>query len=123
MFNKDHPFEIDHGTGQQTYGYYPYYLNREKDNYFHLTYFRSSNAMDVIKEPVNGKTSLTFKVVGGVIDLRFFLGDINDPVETLQRMTSYAGYSSLPPFWALGFHQCRWGYENSSQLLEVLATY
>jgi hypothetical protein len=49
IFNKDHPFEIDYGTGQQTYGYYPYYLNREKDNFFHLTYFRSSNAMDIIK--------------------------------------------------------------------------
>jgi hypothetical protein len=30
MFNRDHPFEIDHGTGQQTYGYYPYFLNRGK---------------------------------------------------------------------------------------------
>jgi hypothetical protein len=52
MFNKDNPFEIDHGTGHQTYGYYPYYLNRDHYYKFHLTYFRSSNAMDVIKEAI-----------------------------------------------------------------------
>ena len=29
----------------------------------------------------------------------------------------------IPPFWSFGFHQCRWGYQNSSDLLEVLSRY
>ncbi len=39
---------MDRGTGFQTYGYYPFYLQREKNNLFHVNYFRSSNAMDTI---------------------------------------------------------------------------
>jgi len=49
IFNRDRGFGIDKGTGDQTYSYFPFYLIREKDNYFHINYFRSSNAMDVIK--------------------------------------------------------------------------
>lgn len=117
MFNRDHPFYIDQGTGQQTYGYYPYYINREKDNFFHATYFRSSNAMDAVKEEVSGKTYLTFKVIGGVIDLRFILGDRHEVRNVVSKINDYAGLPNVPPFWSLGFHQCRWGYEDSSQLL------
>jgi len=66
---------IDRGEGKQTYGYYPLYLMRERKNVFHINYFRSSNAMDVIKSTKNNKHYLTFKVIGGIVDLRFFLGE------------------------------------------------
>ena len=75
IFNRDHPFLVDHGDGHQTYGHYPYYLKKGKKNYFHLSYFRNSNAMDIIKETVGSKISLTYKAIGGVIDFRFTLGN------------------------------------------------
>ena len=50
MFNRDRGEIIDTGTGKQTYGYYPFHLQREKNNYFHINYLRNSNAMDVIME-------------------------------------------------------------------------
>lgn len=77
--------------------------------------------MDVIKEALGSRTFLTFKVIGGIIDLRFFIGDM--PQELLNSMADIAGKSNIPPFWSMGFHQCRWGYENSSMLLDVLANY
>jgi alpha-glucosidase len=48
IFNMDRPCAIDSGNGYQTYGYYPAYLVREKSGNFHMNYFRSSNAMDVV---------------------------------------------------------------------------
>lgn len=29
----------------------------------------------------------------------------------------------IPPFWSLGFHQCRWGYPDVSKLESVLSKY
>lgn len=55
---------------------------REKDNYFHINYLRSSNAMDVIKESAHGRHYLTYKVIGGVFDFRFFVGE-QDPAKLL----------------------------------------
>jgi len=50
IFNRDRGQVIDKGQGLQTYGYYPIYLQREEHaNLFHISYLRSSNAMDVIK--------------------------------------------------------------------------
>jgi hypothetical protein len=49
MFNRDRGEEIDVGTGIQTYGYYPFYLMREKSGLFHVNYYRTSSALDAIK--------------------------------------------------------------------------
>ena len=65
--------------------------------------------MDVIKSTRNNKNYLTYKVIGGIIDLRFIIHDKN-PKELLKEFNKYQGQSNIPPFWSLGFHQCRWGY-------------
>jgi hypothetical protein len=49
MFSRDRGDIIDQGIGLQTYGYYPIYMMRERQNLFHIAYFRSSNALDAIK--------------------------------------------------------------------------
>jgi alpha-glucosidase/alpha-D-xyloside xylohydrolase len=41
----------------------------------------------------------------------------------VEKLNFYAGRSEIPPFWGLGFHQCRWGYKNISMLLDVLSNY
>jgi hypothetical protein len=65
---------MDKGTGMQTYGFYPFYLQKERNNLFHINYFRNSNAMDYIKSTVDGINYITLKVIGGILDFRFFLG-------------------------------------------------
>ena len=62
---------------------------------------------------------MTIKVIGGVLDFRFFMGE-KDPETTLYKLNLYMGRSAIPPFWALGFHQCRWGYKNITYLENVL---
>ena len=78
--------------------------------------------MDVIKAEKNGKHYLTFKVIGGIFDFRFFLNEQN-PEATLEKFQLYYGRSAVPPFWSLGFHQCRWGYNDVSALENVIKGY
>jgi len=37
----------------------------------------------------------------------------------IQRFHSYIGKSTLPPFWAMGYHQSRWGYKDIGALLQT----
>ena len=75
MFNRDRASTIDDGKGLQTYGYYPVYLQREPNNYFHINYIRTSNALDVIKQTKEDKHYFIIKTIGGIFDFRFFLGE------------------------------------------------
>jgi len=88
---------------------------REGGHIFHINYLRSSNAMDVIKSTENNKHYITYKVIGGIFDFRFFLGE-QSAEATLEKMNFYMGRAAIPPFWSLGHHQCRWGYKDVSYL-------
>jgi alpha-glucosidase len=121
-FNRDRGKVIDHGTGLQTYGYYPFYLLKEQKNLFHINYLRSSNALDIIKSTKEGKHYITYKIIGGIFDFRFFLGE-EDPESLFQRLHKYSGASAIPPFWSLGFHQCKHGYQNITYLDNVVKGY
>ncbi len=77
VFSRDRGQVIDKGEGKQTYGYYPFYMLKERGNLFHINYLRSSNAMDVIKSRDDSKIYITYKVIGGIFDFRFFLGELN----------------------------------------------
>ena len=78
--------------------------------------------MDVIKSTQNSKHYITYKVIGGVLDFRFFLGEQN-PETTLEKMNLYMGRAAIPPFWGLGSHQCRWGYKDVGYLEKVIENY
>ena len=78
--------------------------------------------MDVIKSKEGEKHILTYKVIGGIFDFRFLMGE-QSPEVTLDKFHIFMGRSAVPPFWSFGFHQCRWGYENVSMLEDVLANY
>ncbi|MBN1483462.1 MAG: alpha-glucosidase [Chloroflexia bacterium] len=43
------------------------------------------------------------------------------PARALERYADLTGRPPLPPRWALGYHQCRWGYRSSEDVREVLA--
>ena len=48
--------------------------------------------MDVIKSTDSDKHAVTYKVIGGVLDFRFFLGE-QSPENTLEKMNLYMGRS------------------------------
>lgn len=43
------------------------------------------------------------------------------PQRLLERYSELTGRPPLPPRWALGYHQSRWGYKNSADLRQVMA--
>lgn len=101
------------------YGTHPFYLmpedpgNKVSDS--HGVFLLNSNAMDIV---VHDTPSITWRVLGGVLDFFVFLGPT--PLEATQQYISLIGKPSLPPYWSLGFHIARYGYNSSDKLKEVI---
>ncbi len=55
---------------------------------------------------------------GGMLRYYFISGP---PDQALERYTELTGRPPLPPRWALGYHQSRWGYRSVSDIREVAA--
>lgn len=124
IWARDLPSTIDDlRGGLSTYGLFPLYLNREKQGFFNLVYLRNSNGMDVILDKKGNTPIVTYKITGGIVDLKFFLSEKKSPEEVVKSYHTYIGGYVLPPFWSFGFHQCRWGYKSWNQLNNVLNNY
>jgi len=53
---------------------------------------------------------------GGTV--RYYLSS-GTPAELVDRYTDLTGRPPLPPRWALGYHQSRWGYDNEETIRQV----
>ncbi|HXE71499.1 MAG TPA: glycoside hydrolase family 31 protein [Candidatus Nitrosotenuis sp.] len=54
---------------------------------------------------------------GGELDYFLFYGPT--PAGVVERLTLLTGRPMLPPLWALGYHQSRWGYQHSAEIEEL----
>lgn len=52
-------------------------------------------------------------------ELRFYLIVHEDPAVVLQQYMELTGKPPLPPLWAFGYHQSRWGYPSSNKFREI----
>ncbi len=120
IFPKDQPDTVENGKpGNNLYGQQPVYLMREASGNYHLVLLRNSNAMEI---QIGDDQSLKYQVVGGIFDFQIFLGS-KDPESVVETYHQYLGKWTMPPFWSLGFHQSKWGYNNVKALNDVMQGY
>jgi len=66
---------------------------------------------------------------GDVIQVQFDLGRLQsywipgDPAHALARYSDLTGRAPLPPRWALGYHQSRWGYRSEQEIRRLAADF
>jgi len=127
LWNRDLFAEMDYGEGGKgTYGSHPLYLMHEKSGKFHAVFLKNSNAMDielknyetVDMQGITETATITYKIVGGVFDFRFFIDETAE--KAIHLYHQYIGGHILPPFWAFGFHQSRYGFVNYNVVKELM---
>jgi len=104
------------GFNQNLYGSFPFYIQMIHGT-AHGVMLMNSNGMDVTLS----SNKLTFKPVGGIIDLYVFSG--STPTAVVEQYTSIVGRPAMMPYWSLGFHNCKYGYTSLKQVEEVVANY
>ena len=119
-----HNFFDDGKGGKNLYGHQPIGLHKTKYKDIWLGFvFLNSNAQDVQihRNTIEQKTILSHKTIGGIID--YYIIVDNSPENVLKDIHYLIGKPILPPYWALGIHQCRWGFKNTSQFENVYNNY
>jgi alpha-glucosidase len=112
-------YEVDECTGEHTL---VTTQNTSASNDYigksHGVFLRNAHGMEVLTRPTN----ITWRTLGGSVDLYFFDGPTAEEV-TKQYQSEAIGLPAMQQYWTFGFHQCRWGYKNWSQVEEVVKNY
>ncbi|NXK54571.1 MGA protein, partial [Chauna torquata] len=111
MFSRDQP----PGYKLNSYGFQPFYMGLEEDGNAHGVLLLNSNLMDVTFQPT---PALTYRTIGGILDFYVVLGPT--PEQVVQEYTALVGRPVMPPYWALGFQLCRYGYENDTEIAQLV---
>lgn len=99
------------------YGSHPFYLEvrpRSAGLASHGVFLLNSHGMDVLLKP----GALEYRVLGGTFDFYFFAG--SSPTEVVEQYSEVVGRPAQVPYWALGFHLCRYGYWNLEGMKRVV---
>lgn len=99
------------------YGSHPFFLGLNTKGKAHGVFLLNSNGMDMTFED----GYVAYQAIGGILDFHIFAGP--SPGEVVSQYTSIIGRPVLQPYWAYGFHQCRWGYNSTAALREVVDQY
>lgn len=121
-----HPFYLDtrYYKGDRQNGSYIPVKSSEADasqdyiSLSHGVFLRNSHGLEILLR----SQKLIWRTLGGGIDLTFYSGPAPADV-TRQYLTSTVGLPAMQQYNTLGFHQCRWGYNNWSDLADVVANF
>ncbi|KAK5008877.1 hypothetical protein LTR28_003379 [Elasticomyces elasticus] len=120
----NHPFYLDTRYYEQdASGNLTYVANAtsSEGNYVshsHGVYLRNAHGMEAIMNPSN----LTWRGIGGAIELYFFDGP-TQPEVTKQYLIGAVGLPAMQQYFTFGYHQCRWGYKNWTMMEDVVRTF
>ncbi|KAK3694555.1 putative alpha-glucosidase precursor [Podospora appendiculata] len=107
-------FTVD-DAGQTTYAANATDKTARYVSYTHGVFLRNAHAQEILLQ----STNITWRTIGGSIDLYFYNGPrAEDVIKSYQQ--SAVGLPAMQQYWTFGFHQCRWGYENWTVLQGVV---
>lgn len=103
-------------SGNNLYGNHPVYFDHRGSAGTHGVFLLNSNGMDIfINSTDTSGQYLEYNTLGGVFDLYFVAGP--SPLDVAQQYAEIAGLPAMQPYWGLGFHQCRYGYQDVSKII------
>ncbi|NWW52370.1 MGA protein, partial [Pedionomus torquatus] len=104
MFARDQP----PGYKLNSYGVQPFYMGLEKDGNAHGVLLLNSNAMEIRFWKICILRWFVWVLPYFLVILPIFL-----PLQLVGRPV-------MPPYWALGFQLCRYGYENDTEIAKLV---
>jgi alpha-glucosidase len=121
-----HPFYLDtrYYEVDSERGVYTLVTSNETDfskeylSLSHGVFLRNAHGQEALLRAQN----ITWRTLGGSIDLYFYSGPTQKEVSKTYQ-TSTIGLPAMQQYFTLGFHQCRWGYQNWTVLEDVVANF
>ncbi|KAI1765057.1 glycoside hydrolase family 31 protein [Hypoxylon sp. FL1150] len=118
----NHPFyletryyKVNQDTGAMAYAPNATDTSAQYKSITHGLYQRNAHAQEVLLRESN----ITWRALGGMYDLYFYGGPTQDKV-TKAYQASAVGLPAMQQYWTFGYHQCRWGYNNWTELQDVI---
>uniref|UniRef100_A0A673A4J3 Glucosidase, alpha; neutral C n=1 Tax=Sphaeramia orbicularis TaxID=375764 RepID=A0A673A4J3_9TELE len=104
------------------YGSVPLLVSHRPDRTLGLFWLNASETFDDQTPPVKRMrtqphTDVHWLSESGVIDCLVLLGP--GPQQVFSQYAQITGFQALPPLFALGYHQCRWNYDDEADVKAV----
>lgn len=106
--------------GENLYGAHPIYFEHREGG-THGVFLLNSNGMDVFVDKKGCNQFLEYNIIGGVLDFYFMAGPT--PRDVAMQYAEITQPPLMTPYWGLGFHQCKYGYQDVYEVAAVTANY
>ncbi|KAB2574162.1 putative alpha/beta-glucosidase agdC [Lasiodiplodia theobromae] len=108
--------------GSNLYGAHPVYYDHRGAAGTHGVFLLNSNGIEVkINNTAEDGQYLEINTLGGIFDFYFLAGP--SPKDVSKQYAEVVGLPAMQAYWAFGFHQCRYGYQDVYDVAEVIANY
>ncbi|EIN04539.1 hypothetical protein PUNSTDRAFT_108330 [Punctularia strigosozonata HHB-11173 SS5] len=111
---------------QNEYGVHPFYIEQRYDadassSSSHGVFLASAAGSDILLStpPGSNVSLIEYRLLGGILDFYFLSGP--DPISVAEQYSEIVGTPTWQPYWAFGFHLCRWGYASTNETKEQVA--